>query len=55
MQRQDDLRLRIAEPDVELDHLRPVGGEHQTDVEEPDVRIAVGAHPIEHRRDDPVA
>ena len=34
-QRQHDLRFRIAKPHVELDDLRPVGREHQADVEKP--------------------
>src|SRR5450759_2194786 len=33
--RQDDLRLRIAESRVELEHLRPGIGDHETRVEHP--------------------
>ena len=48
-ERHDDLRLRIAHADVELDHLRTVRRQHQADVEEADERIAFGRHPGDRR------
>ena len=45
MQRQHDLRFGIAEPHVELDHLRAVGGQHQADVEEAAERWPSAAMP----------
>ena len=41
--RQDDLRFRIAEPHIELDHLRAVRRQHQTHVEETRKRRALRA------------
>ena len=40
-----DLRLWIAQPDVELDHLGPVGCEHQADVQEAAERMTFRRHP----------
>ena len=42
--REQDLRLGVAEPAVELEHLRPVGGEHQPGVQHAAVRHALGLH-----------
>ena len=44
-QRQHDLRLGIAEPDVELDDLRAVARQHQPGVEKAAILVAFGAHP----------
>ena len=51
-QRQDDLRFGIAEPHVELDHLRTVGGQHQADVQKAAKRMPFGRHPGDDRLDD---
>ncbi len=50
-QGQHDLGLRIAEADVELDHLRAGRRQHQAVVKEPAVRGALGGHPVEHGPD----
>ena len=39
-QREDRLGLGIAEPAVELEHLRAFGGQHEPGVEQPDERRA---------------
>ena len=49
---QNHLRFGIAEPDVELDDLGPVGGQHQADVEKPAERMSLGRHSRDHRIDD---
>ena len=51
-QRHDDLRFGIAEPHVELDHLRAVAGQHQAGVEEAAILVPLGAHAAHHRVDD---
>ena len=47
-----DLRLGIAEADVELDHLGTVRGQHESDVKESAERIPSAAIPRNHRVDD---
>ena len=46
--RQDRLRLGIAEADVELEHLRAVGGQHQPGVEDAVERHAAPGELVEH-------
>ena len=47
--RHERLRLRVAEARVELEHARPVGGEHQTGEEAADERRAATGELVEHR------
>ena len=47
--RQQRLRLGVAEADVELDHLRPVRGQHQAAVEDAVKRRAALAHQVDDR------
>jgi hypothetical protein len=47
--RQQCLRLRVAEADVELDHARTVGGQHQAAVEDAVKRRAAVAHQLDDR------
>ena len=42
---QDDLRFRVAEPAVELDHLRTRFGQHQPDIQDPTIGRPLGGHP----------
>ena len=51
-QRQDHLRFRIAQPHVELDHLRARRRQHQADVEESAKRMPFRRHAGDHRVDD---
>ena len=48
-QLQHHLGLRVAEPAVELDHLRPGRGQHQPRVEQPGERRAAAGHLGQHR------
>lgn len=52
--REDDLRFRIAKANVELDDLWPVWRQHQADIQKTNVGVTLGAHPLEHRLDDPL-
>ena len=50
--RKNDLRLRIAEAHVELDHPRAGRRQHEADVEHPAVVAPLGAQTVERRVDD---
>ena len=50
--RQYDLRLGIAEPDIELDHLRAIRRQHEAGVKEAAKLASFAAHSLEHRNDD---
>ena len=52
--REERLRLRVAEPAVELQHLRPVRGEHQPREKDAPERSAAAGELLEHGRVDPV-
>ena len=51
-QRQDRLRLGVAEAAVELEQLRSVGGQHQPGVQHADVRRAAGGEVVDDRLDE---
>ena len=53
-ERQQRLRLRVAEPAVELQHPRPVGGQHQAGEEHADERRGAARELLEHGPVDPV-
>ena len=46
---QERLRLGVAEAGVELEHPRPVGGQHQAGVEDADERPVLGREPGQRR------
>ncbi len=50
--RQHGLRLRVAEADVELEHLRPLGGEHEPGVEHAVERRALALELLHHGLED---
>ena len=51
---QNHLRLRVAEPGVELDHPQPAGGQGQPDVEHTDEWRSAVAHLVHGRLRDTV-
>ena len=50
--RQNHLRFRVAESDIELDDFRSVSREHQPDEKEAAELAALAAHALEHRQHD---
>ena len=46
---QQGLRFGVAEPHVELEHLGPGSGQHQTGIEKADERRPFGAHAVQAR------